>query len=64
MYGGVEASQVRRIKELEEENCKLRRLLGEQALVIDMLKECSNKRLGIAERREVVRILVDPGCTV
>ena len=44
MYGGMEASQVRRIKELEEENRKLKQLLGEQALVIDTLKEYSKKK--------------------
>lgn len=44
MYGGMEASQVRRIKELEEENRKLKQLLGEQTLVIDTLKEYSKKK--------------------
>lgn len=44
MYGGMEASQVKRIKELEEENRKLKQLLGEQALVIDTLKEYSKKK--------------------
>jgi putative transposase len=44
MYGGMEASQIRRIKELEEENRKLKQLLGEQALVIDTLKEYSKKK--------------------
>lgn len=44
MYGGMEASQVRRIKELEEENRKLKQLLGEQSLVIDTLKEYSKKK--------------------
>jgi putative transposase len=44
MYGGMEASQVRRIKDLEEENRKLKQLLGEQTLVIDTLKEFSKKK--------------------
>ena len=44
MYGGMEAPQVRRVKELEEENRKLKQLLGEQALVIDTLKEYSKKK--------------------
>lgn len=44
MYGGMEASQVRRIKELEEENRRLKQLLGEQSLVIDTLKEYSKKK--------------------
>lgn len=44
MYGGLGVSEVRRIKELEEENRKLKQLAGEQALVIDTLKEYQKKR--------------------
>ena len=43
-FGGMEASQVRRIKELEEENRRLKQLAGEQALVIETLKEFQKKR--------------------
>ncbi len=39
MYGGLGASEVQRIKELEKENKRLKQLAGEQALVIDTLKE-------------------------
>ena len=44
MYGGMGVSEVRRIKELEEENRKLKQLAGEQALVIETLKEHQKKR--------------------
>ena len=44
--GGVGATEVRRIKDLEEENRKLKQLVGEQALVIQVLKEYSKKRVG------------------
>jgi len=44
MYGGLGVSEVRRIKELEEENRKLKQLVGEQALVIQTLEEHSKKK--------------------
>ena len=44
MYGGVGVSEVRRIKELEEENRKLKQLAGEQALVIATMKDYQKQR--------------------
>lgn len=44
MYGGLQTSEVRRIKELEEENRQLKKIAGEQALVIDTQKEYMKKR--------------------
>ena len=38
MYGGLGVSEVRRIKELEDENRTLKQLAGEQALVIETMK--------------------------
>ena len=38
-YGGLGVPEVRRIKQLEEENRKLKQLAGEQALVIQAQKE-------------------------
>jgi putative transposase len=38
-YGGVSSSEARRLKELEKENARLKRLVAEQALDIDILKE-------------------------
>jgi len=43
-YGGMDIAEARRWKELESENAKLKRLVGEQALVIDGLKEFSRKK--------------------
>ena len=43
-YGGMESSQVRRVKELEEENRRLKQLAGEQALVIETMKEFQKKK--------------------
>jgi hypothetical protein len=38
-YGGIKASEAKRLKELELENARLKRLVANQALDIDMLKE-------------------------
>ena len=40
-YGGMEVNQVQRLKHLEQENTRLKKLVGEQALDIDILKEAS-----------------------
>src|ERR1035441_2551694 len=38
-YGGVEANEAKKLKELERENTRLKRIVADQALDIDMLKE-------------------------
>jgi putative transposase len=38
-YGGLKADDAKRLKELERENGKLKRMLAEQLLEIDALKE-------------------------
>lgn len=38
-YGGMEVSQARRLKKLEQENVRLKKLVAEQALDNAMLKE-------------------------
>lgn len=43
-YGGMEVSEARRLKALEEENRRLKRLVAEQALDIQMLKDISSKK--------------------
>jgi len=40
-YGGMEINQIRRLKQLEQENTRLKKLVGEQALDIDILKEAA-----------------------
>ena len=44
MYGGMGTAEIRRIKELEEENRKLKQLAGDQALAIALLKEEIKKK--------------------
>ena len=43
-YGGMSVSEARRLKELEEENQRLKKLVADQALDIQMLKEITSKK--------------------
>lgn len=38
-YGGMKAGEAKRLRELESENARLKKLVANQALDIDMLKE-------------------------
>ena len=38
-YGGMKATDAKRLKELEQENARLKKLVAEQALDVAMLKE-------------------------
>jgi transposase-like protein len=38
-YGGMKADDAKRLKELERENARLKRIVADQALNIDALKE-------------------------
>ena len=40
-YGTMSTSEAKRLKELEKENARLKKLVAEQALDIDILKEVS-----------------------
>ena len=44
LYGGLEVAQLRRLKELETENARLKRLVAEQMLAHEVLKEALEKR--------------------
>lgn len=44
-YGGMEASDVRRLKELEEENSRLKRMYADLALEVTALKDVIAKKL-------------------
>jgi putative transposase len=43
-YGGLELSEAKRLKLLEDENRKLKKLVADQALDIQVLKELLGKR--------------------
>lgn len=38
-FGGMQVSEVRRLRELEAENARLRRIVAQQAMDLDALKE-------------------------
>lgn len=44
-YGGMDASELRRIKELEEENAKLKRMYANLALDLEAAKYIIEKKL-------------------
>jgi putative transposase len=43
-YGGIEVSEARRLRELEKENARLKRLLAERDIEIDAMKEVIAKK--------------------
>ena len=43
-YGGMSVNEVQRLKDLEKENARLKRLLAERLLEIDLLKELLGKK--------------------
>ena len=42
-YGGMDVSEAKRLKGLEEENRRLKRIVADQALDIQMLKDVNSK---------------------
>jgi transposase-like protein len=53
-YGGLMPSETRRLKQLEEENGKLKRIVADLALDKEMLQDVIKRKLGLARRRELV----------
>ncbi len=43
-YGGMDPEEVRRLRTLEKENVRLKRLLAERDLALDVVKEFLKKR--------------------
>jgi putative transposase len=43
-YGGMEVNEARRLRALEEENGRLKRLVADQAVQIQILKEVNSKK--------------------
>ena len=42
-FGGMQVKEAQRLKELEKENARLKRLLAERDLEIDLLKDITSK---------------------
>lgn len=45
-YGGMQVSDVKRMKDLEEENSRLKRIVANQTLEIDAIKTVLEKKFG------------------
>lgn len=43
-YGGMDVSEAKRLRSLEEENGRLKRLVADQAVQIQVLKEVNSKK--------------------
>ena len=43
-YGGMSLSELKRLKVLEEENTRLKRIVAQQALDIELLREINSKK--------------------
>ena len=43
-YGGMDVSEVKRLRELEKENAELKKIVAEQILDIRMLKDVNSKK--------------------
>ena len=43
-FGGMDVGEAKRLKQLEEENAKLKRIVADQALDITMLKDVLRKK--------------------
>jgi len=43
-YGGLNVSELHRMRELEQENSRLKRLVADQALDIQILKDVNSKK--------------------
>ena len=44
-YGGLEVSELKKLKELEDENSRLKKMFAELSLVHDALKDAVSKKL-------------------
>ncbi|UNH25633.1 IS3 family transposase [Moellerella wisconsensis] len=64
-YGGMEANDVKRLKELEDENAKLKKLFAEVSLENHAMKELFRKKgLVVAEKRSCAQSLKEAGLSV
>jgi len=43
-YGGMDVNEARRMRAMEEENARLKRLVADQAIQIQILKEVNSKK--------------------
>lgn len=61
-YSGMTLSKLKRLKALEEENARLKRIVAQQVLDIELLKEINSKKMvSPLARRSVVKYLTKTG---
>ena len=53
-YGGMSVSELKRLKELEEENRRLKQMYANLRLEQEVLKDIIEKTLEVSERRELL----------
>ena len=59
-YGGMKADDVKRLKELEVENARLKRIVADQTLEVAALQgDREGKLVSPSRRRQAVRMLQD-----
>jgi len=60
-YGALDVADVRRLRELEAENARLKKMLAERDLEIDVMKEVAKKVVSVAARRRQVAFVTARG---
>jgi putative transposase len=55
-YGGMEASDVKRLKDLEEENSRLKRMFAELSMDHAILKDVISKKAGALQTKGTDRV--------
>ncbi|WP_371685646.1 IS3 family transposase [Tropicimonas sp. IMCC6043] len=62
-YGGMDASEAKRLRELEAENARLKRIVADQVLDMSAMKELLEKNIGrpIAKRKAVGFLMTKKG---
>ena len=58
-YGRMKASDARRLKELEHENGRLKKIVADQALDIAMLKEVAAAIVGVGHMQRLVNVVYE-----
>ena len=60
-YGDLDVADVRRLRELEQENARLKKMLAERDLEIDVMKEVAKKVVSVVVRRRQVAYVTKRG---
>ena len=61
-FGGMDVSEARRLRGLEEENARLKRLVADQAVQIQILKEVNSKKMvSPSTKRRAIKLSVERG---